>query len=716
MLAGYRNWPDADFRGRSAARNLPRIVDYVPAEELPAVLELALTLKYDENDQRDVLVAYAPRLGPELQAAVLTGIAQMRAPRLQGEVLAALAPHLAPQHLPAAVALARSLPILDEDVSPRVEALVALISRLPSEQRDEVLAEALAVARDLPVTGRWRCPRAAALEALAALVPAALREDLLIEAGQALSQMPNSAWRGHLLTELASTLPPAQRQAALLDTVAAAQTHEDGYAVAALLAALAPHLPVAPRRAALRKVATFLVNQPDPYTLPRCWEDIPSGLAADMPVDVLAAAVAETPTHPGAPRSRHSGADELRGLAPYLPAELMPQALAAVQALPDVHWSGSPRGEALEALAPYLPDALVEQAFQLALALPLSEAFSTPRLSAIIALFPRLAPHQQEEVLASVRQFPDKSDQGYILSYLAPHLPAGHRTAVAAEALAGLRQIEDAWRHLDGLIRLLPCLTPDLRQQALDDAWAAVKNLPDDRHQCPLQDKLLEWAHHLPVAQRDELLRDQLAAICEMEERSGGGYTLSTLPEQLPPDLPQALLADALAVAYRLQDETYRVRAVSGLVAHVEVDSRAEPLAAALAAARATAAPPLAALFFARLLPALPVEDQPSVLREALTAVRADAAPLTCRDQAEAEKVRQEALQALAPVWAQWADRDRQAAYMPWPSLLRSLASKPRRSLLADLRSLLPVFLALGGPDTPNQVAEALIEVSQQWP
>jgi hypothetical protein len=685
-------------------------------------LQLARTLTYDERDQCDVLEALAYRLNPDLQAEALTCVAEMQHPRWRSDVLTALAPHLAAQHLATAFRMASALPLLYEDFSPQIAATAALVPRLAPEQRDGLLSTLLTAARQQPVSGEWRCPRVEAFRLLAPLVSEEACQELLLEACRVLREVPRAPQRVRLLTELAAELPPPHRQAVLLDALTAARRHDDDYAVGGFLAGLAPHLPVDLRRMTLRQAASIALAHPYPWAGYDRWADSPRGLAADMPLDLMAEALAAILTYPEAPRERPQRADEFARLAPHLPAELMPQALAVVRALPDAHWSGSPRGEALAALAPYLPAPLIAEAYAIACALPEENEKhrgpfgNAPRLQAIIALFPYLPWSLQAAVLDDLGGNPESAGRSYVLSKLAPHLPADRRSAVAAAALPGLWKLADLWYLLDGLLRLLPWLPSELGQQALADAWVLAQQQPVSlQHMAPLQSQLLRLAHHLPIPQRDELLHDQFSSICALEERDGGGYTLSELGEQLPPDLPATLLADVLAAAHQLEDAAYRVRGVSGLVVRLAPADRAEPLAAAISAARQTASPNLAALFFARLLPACSPQDQPALLTEALLAVQAGSVEASQRPSDNAvEKARAEAVHALASAWGRWADTDRQAAYALWPDTLHALAGQRRDRFLVDLRALIPVALSLGAAETASQIAEAVVEAAAQ--
>ncbi|MGC8960460.1 MAG: hypothetical protein ACP5OO_11900 [Chloroflexia bacterium] len=77
---------------------------------------------------------------------------------------------------------------------------------------------------------------------------------------------------------------------------------------------------------------------------------------------------------------------------------------------------------------------------------------------------------------------------------------------------------------------------------------------------------------------------------------------------------------------------------------------------------------------------------------------------------------RARALAALAPHWAEWAGREREAAYTPWPETLRALAARPRKHLLSDLRALVPILAALGGAEAAGEAFRAIRDVERWWP
>ncbi len=68
---------------------------------------------------------------------------------------------------------------------------------------------------------------------------------------------------------------------------------------------------------------------------------------------------------------------------------------------------------------------------------------------------------------------------------------------------------------------------------------------------------------------------------------------------------------------------------------------------------------------------------------------------------------------AAAPRWAAWAEKERPAAYAPWPETLRLLAARTRKDLLSDLRALEPVLFALGGEETVAETFRAIQHVGR---
>ncbi len=173
---------------------------------------------------------------------------------------------------------------------------------------------------------------------------------------------------------------------------------------------------------------------------------------------------------------------------------------------------------------------------------------------------------------------------------------------------------------------------------------------------------------------------------------------LSGLAPHLPPDLKEQVLREALAAAQEIRDEFDRAEALSGLAPHLPP----ELLREALAAAQEIETDSDRARALSGLAPHLP----PELLREALAAAQ------EIRDADD----RARALSGLAPRWAEWVQKDRDAAYAPWPETLHALAGRPRKDLLSDIRALSPVLAALGGAEAVQEALRAVQDVGRWWP
>jgi hypothetical protein len=194
-------------------------------------------------------------------------------------------------------------------------------------------------------------------------------------------------------------------------------------------------------------------------------------------------------------------------------------------------------------------------------------------------------------------------------------------------------------------------------------------------------------------------LPEALAAAREIEN----GYDRADALADLAPRLAElGHPQEALAAAREIGDESYRAEALAGLAPHLPEGLLPEALAAAWEIggefARAQA--------LAGLAPHLPPDLKEEALREALAAAR----------EIENGYARAKALAGLAGPWAEWAGRERAAAYALWPETLRRLAVRPRKDLLSDLRALLPVLSALGGAEAVGEAFRAIQDVGRWWP
>jgi hypothetical protein len=77
------------------------------------------------------------------------------------------------------------------------------------------------------------------------------------------------------------------------------------------------------------------------------------------------------------------------------------------------------------------------------------------------------------------------------------------------------------------------------------------------------------------------------------------------------------------------------------------------------------------------------------------------------------QEARSLALSSLIPSMLK---RPEHSLYPLWKQMLPVLAGRTRRDLLADLRTLLPMFLRCGGAESAADVFTAIEEMGRWWP
>jgi hypothetical protein len=222
---------------------------------------------------------------------------------------------------------------------------------------------------------------------------------------------------------------------------------------------------------------------------------------------------------------------------------------------------------------------------------------------------------------------PNSRLEAFLIVYR--YLDADEKPSVIAEALATASAIPEHYYRRDGLISLIPCLTPELLSEALDIALALpvdglqfytvallAPHLPPELLTRAVATVLADegsraWAistlaPHLPP----ELLTRALAAATALPDEGSRAWAISSLAPHLPPEL----LTRALATATALTDENCRAEALSSVAPNLSPDQRSDGLARALAAATAASHGRSGAKALTWLAPYLP----PDLLSQAL--------------------------------------------------------------------------------------------------
>jgi hypothetical protein len=293
------------------------------------------------------------------------------------------------------------------------------------------------------------------------------------------------------------------------------------------------------------------------------------------------------------------------------------------------------------------------------------------------------------EALAAARAIQHEGYRAWALAALAPHLAEQERVRLLAEVLAAARS---TW-HEGERSEALAALAPHLPAELLAEALAAARAIQHEGYRAWA---LAALAPHLAEQDRPVVLAEALTAARAARTVEYEG-TCSSVLAALAPHLPAELLAKALTAARATQHVVYRSLALAALAPHLAEQDRPVVLAEALADACSIGAGQGELVLAGDLF--LPEWDPPSPVGTHVP-----------------EGARCETLAAIAQrlTGLSWV-----ALSCLWLETLPLLAARTRRSLLADLHSLVPVLVALAGPHTPTElreIARAITDVARWWP
>ena len=627
VLAGARKIKSDSWRFEVLARLAPRLAEVGHPDK---ALEAVQELKK---------VAYYQREEPHAERLVRA----LGPPRRIGwwpgwaKALAGVAPHLPEAFLERTLGEVLGT----EGAWNRIKALIALLPYLPEQQREEVLWEAVAAARRIDIEPQ----RAEILTLLVPQLPEVLRKQVPGEALAATQEIADPDDRAVVFEQLAPHLPEELQEQALRGALVAARAIRDAGDRAEAQLRLAPQLPEGLQEQAFREAL------------------------------VAARAI----------RDANNRAQAFLRLALQLPEELQEEAsreaLAAARAIGD----SDRRARRFLWLAPQLPEELQELALQEALAAVYEIGDADERAKALAVL--AVPPPEQLYTEPTGPEAEDAHDQDLPRSGLIHHLPEG-LLGVAARAASRIGQSS---RRVRGLQRLMPHLPPELREQASQEALAAVREIGDPHERATV---LAELAPHLTKKLQGTALSKALAAVREIEDV----YDRAEALVRLLPHLPMELLEKALAAARGIGDVDVRAEALLGMTAF-----RPELLQESLTLARQVKD----IEFRGKLLTDLALDlCATGHLREAL------AAALQIGDVEKRSRV----LQELVPSLVKRLKEHPHAAMALWQDTLHACASRPRKNLLVELQDLSPFVAALGGEDSIAETRRAIQDVGRWWP
>jgi len=446
--------------------NLAISADYLPDAQRQAqgFLEaLAVARRsVDIGDRVKMLAALAPYVADDLICEVYDeALGDARALTNDWDVskaLSALAPHLPEVLLPKALAIARAIPTQPWPTW-RADALVTLASRLPEDQRVEILQEALEI---VPIRyDDWA--RAEALEKMTPMLPPALLSHAL-----ALARRLKTIWaRTHALIALLPRTATEEQGVLCREIFDTVRKIDDDERRARALMKVLPYL--------------ALIREEDMY------------LQALQTAHGI--------------RSKKMRAEVLLSLLPYLPKPhvllVCREILALVRAqdsaiLPeeddvqssfDAAW----RAETLVALSPFLPDEQIPTIYAEVLTSVRVIRHVNAQVTSLLELIPRLPIGEQLDHLLEVLQFgctnpfSDSGSLTEVLAVLAPHLAARAGSSANQDELL-LTAWEDVIAILSGserstflgyLTALVPWLAALVEPQVVSDVTEAVEEVCD---------------------------------------------------------------------------------------------------------------------------------------------------------------------------------------------------------------------------------------------
>lgn len=507
------------------------------------------------------------------------------------------------------------------DQSLAAELVKFVMPRLPKERLEDGLHAARTIeAGDL---------RAAALKAV--YLRDIRRDDVLSEALIAAQSIEEPALRTVALETLVAHLTGDEQYAALEDALDSARQIDEEHIRASALVSLVPHLAGRPRTDILQETLVAVRVMSDTWAQVTLLRKLALNLADDQQKSaVLQEALELTQTIDDV----WVFVDEFKLLIPHLREQHLSEAFNALQDIEDE----ALRADVLELLIPQLSH------IWLRLGLVIAQNFKNPlqqgRVMAV--LVPELKGDLFQEGLRLVRAIPRPSPLANALALLLTRLtdarlesalqtrsPFGKRPVPAGEAPAKKENATGVGSNpfartparspfaTPSAAPSRPAFPPEKRpalplsqiyESLLNDTFQLVKQIPDPAARA---DACLQLLPHLPAAE-DEAL----AAIAAIEKHNTRALRLI----KMMPHLSAARQSDALELARRIQDHSFRARALHAVADKGQGTYDLAILREALAAAREITSAGMRAEVLKALAPHLPAAEQEAVWQEAFEA------------------------------------------------------------------------------------------------
>ena len=459
--------------------------------------------------------------------------------------LAVITPLLPETMMPQVLAAARSI----DESGPRVDALVAVATRLTEKEKADILGEALIVARSIE-DGDVKVDAFITVGSELSADDRELLQDEAILAARSLDRDSQATQ----LAALAVEMDEPKRTSLLEEALAAARSNKDVEQRAETLTDLLTDLDL--QEDETQKVVAEALAAVRAITAPD--EQAPALISllshireADRPTLVdQALAVGRSVTDPQA------RADALGALLTDLPETLMPivldETLAAVHAIPD-------------------EEIKMRQLFELVGQVPASAQSSL-----------------LEEALALARNAPTAEVRATRLTLLATQLAEPESHPVWDEALAAARQIEDAQAKAGTLVQIAMALPEDQAGPPLQEAFripAAMQAVG------AVEDNEVEWIETLVAVvaklgrseRRDALLSDAVTTARNIDPSYDRAHALVVLAPSLAGSGKDQVVQQILDTARTIDGYRERANVLTALIPMLDPVRRTEATREALA-------------------------------------------------------------------------------------------------------------------------------------
>ncbi len=227
-----------------------------------------------------------------------------------------------------------------------------------------------------------------------------------------------------------------------------------------------------------------------------------------------------------------------------------------------------------------------------------------------------------EHTLTAISKVDGNSEDSYYarsLLNLLQYLPEPLKNRALLEAWEAMSSIHDPDQCVSTLKELLPHLPDPPKQEALKKLLEVADNLSRVDDRASIFSNLVS---DLPEPLKQQAAIKALAAVSQVE-----GYYRSSYLTSLLANLPEALLAEALAVAQKIDESSYRVSALKELIPYLPEPLKQQAATEALAAVSRIESASSCSSYLTSLIPYL---SSPLLLADALSVAQKIDEPSSC--------------------------------------------------------------------------------------